>query len=286
MGKRSWSVALATALVAGLLFALPAQAQQVPVVPAEPNITDPAADANGHSSLTGMGGGAYVGAADFLAIWFTHDPENLYLHIHTTSPSFTYGSIWYSVYVDPGVGADCVEFRGYTAHELVTASGRFILSGDCGSATETVEFVTQEGPEIEGAASGIHTMTVPRSLSEHLADGKTLSTPNALDRYYLGTDTTGGAGLAVLDDTEEGTPYEITATSGGSKKTVREEPPGKNDPPGKGKKKGCPKGKGKKKGACPGKKKKKQPAVCPAYVPGEDGAEAETSVVTQAATVE
>ena len=59
-------------------------------------------------------------------------------------------------------------------------------------------------------------------------------------------------------------------------------PPGKGDPPGKGKKKGCDKGNGKKKGACPAS----VPAAhaCPPFVPGDMGADADTSVVTDAAT--
>jgi hypothetical protein len=59
-------------------------------------------------------------------------------------------------------------------------------------------------------------------------------------------------------------------------------PPGKNSPPGKGKKKGCGKGKGKQNGACP----KPGASACVPYVPGEEGKEAKTTVVTDAATAE
>jgi hypothetical protein len=283
--KRSISLIAIAALVGGLVAAQPATAQTV--VPETANITDPPGDANGHSSITGQGGGAYVGAADFLKIWFTHDAANLNVHIQTTSPAFTAGSIWYSIYVDPGVGSDCMEFRGYTQHQAVTAHGNLILTGDCGELNEAVEFKTEEGPEIEGAVSGVHTLTVPRSLSEHLGNGKTLASPSALDRYYAGTDPTGGVGLGILDDTEVGTPY-VIAEGGSSAGETKKEPSGKADPPGKGKKKGCPKGKGKKKGACPGRKKPKppKPAKCAPYLPGEEGKDAPLTLVTPAHTEE
>ncbi|MDQ3962577.1 MAG: hypothetical protein M3277_01465 [Actinomycetota bacterium] len=288
MEKRTFSMVLALALVAGLFTALPARAQDAPAVPEVANIEDPQGDSNGHSAVTGQGGGVTVGAADFLKVWFTNDAANLYVHIHTTRPAFTGGSIWYSIYVDPGVGADCMEFRGFTQHQAVAPIGRLILTGDCGAMNEVVEFKTQPGPDIDGAPSGVHTITAPRSLSEHLADGKTLAVPNALDRYYAGTDTSGGLGLGILDITDEGTPY--TIGGGGPvvepKPEPTEEPPGKSDPPGKGKKKGCKKGKGKKKGACPGTPNPTPAPACPAYVPGEEGAEAETTIVTDAATEE
>lgn len=286
MRKRLFSIVAAGALIASAFTLAPAKA--APEVPADPNIVDPYGDANGHSSLTGQGGGLFVGAADYLAVWFTHDPENLYVHIHTTSPGFSAGSIWYSVYVDPGVGADCIEFRGLTEHQAVSARGELRLTGDCGDAIEDVELLTEEGPEVEGGTSGIHTITVPRSLSDHFADGKTLAIPNALSRYHVGTDDTGSiAGVGVLDNTEEGTEYTI----GGGDPDPTAKPPGKKKGASKGnnkcakiknkkKKKACKKNRGKQKG------KKNAPRACPAYQPGEQGAEAETLKVTDAATEE
>ncbi len=278
--------ALASVAVLSLMLASPVTAQEAPAVPPEPNVVDQSGDANGHSFATGQTGPVSVGAADFRAIWFTHDATNLYVHIHTTFPRFSRGSIWYSIYVDPGVGAECIEFRAFTQHDLVAARGRLLVTGDCGDVAEDVEFKTQEGPEDGGAATGIHTITVPRSLSEHFADGKTLAAPNALSRYYAGTDSTGGRGVWILDDTEPGRDYTISSGgNAGPDKGKSGDAPGKSDPPGKGKKKGCPKGKGKKKGACP---KKEEPKVeaCAPYQPGEQGAEAETVVVTDEATEE
>lgn len=93
-------------------------------------------------------------------------------------------------------------------------------------------------------------------------------------------------GHGVVKTTGEANSFITVPTLSGTKlKPAPKEPPGKLDPPGKGKKKGCLKGKGKKKGACPGKKRKKpKPAACPAYVPGEEGKDAPIALVTDKAT--
>lgn len=276
MKRRTWSIFLATGLVASVFAAAaPVRAQDAPEVPEEPNIVDPRGDGNGHSFASGSSGPVSIGAADYLAVWFTNDTDNLYVHFQTVFPGFSGGSIWYSIFVDPGVGADCMEFRAFTEHEAVTPRGQLLLTGDCGDAVEEVEFVTVEGPEEEGSATGLHTITVPRSLTDHLADGKTLAGPNALSRYFAGTDDTGGVGAWIIDDTEVGTDYTLTA---------EEEKAKKKDTKKKAKGKKGAKAKKKKNGKKGGKKKKA--AQCSDFQPGELGAEAETITVTDAATEE
>jgi hypothetical protein len=272
MNRRILSIFLAAGLVASVMAAGgPVRAQDAPEVPAEPNIVDPRGDANGHSSLTGQGGGVTIGAADYMAVWFTNDADNLYVHFQTVFPGFSAGSIWYSIFVDPGVGDDCMEFRAFTEHEAVSPRGQLRLTGDCGDAVEDAEFVTVEGPEDEGSATGLHTITVPRSLTEHLADGKTIAGPNALSRYFAGTDDTGGVGLGIIDATDVGTEYTITDEKA-KKKDTKKKVKGKKGAKGKRTKKG-------KKGG-----KKKKAAQCKTFQAGELGAEADTIKVTDKAT--
>jgi len=286
MGKRFWSLVLAGALIAGAFTALPAHAQTEAgatggVVPATPNIVDPGGDANGHSAVTGVGGGLVMTGADILAVWFTNDSENLYTHVQVSTNARA-ESLTFITYVGPAAGTDCMQLRMTTEGEGVDPFSSISLSGDCGAG------VTPYGPLLEEVGpddTTILTGTYPLADVTKVATSGLLAEPDSLVGVNL-RDATPRAG--IIDDTEVGTDYVIGSDGGAVAAPPTAEPPGKADPPGKGKKKGCKKGKGKKKGACPGKKKPKPPAApsCPAYVPGEEGAEAETAIVTDAATEE
>lgn len=276
---RSWlTVFCATVLVGALLSSAPALAQPGATggtVPEAPNIVDAATDANHHSFATGQGGGSLNGA-DILAVWFSTDADNLYVHIQTTNGA-RLESLTFITYVGPAPETDCIQLRMTTAGQGVEAFSSMDLSGDCGD--ETTPFgplLEEEGPD----GTAILTGAFPRSAHAAFADGQTLHEPDALVGHNL-RDVTARA--LIIDDTEVGTNYEVK-TGGSEASPPPEEPPGKSDPPGKGKKKGCKKGKGKKKGACA--KPQPEPQACAAYTPGEQGAEAATTVVTDAATTD
>ena len=288
MGKRTWSIALIAALIAGVFTALPAGAAGEPgstggVVPAAPNIVDPSGDANGHSSVSGIGGGLNLTGADILAVWFTNDAENLYTHIQT-STGVRAESQTFITYVGPTAGTDCMQLRMTTEGEGVTSFSSLNLSGTCGAGTTAFELPLLEevGPEDTSILTG----TFPLAEIEKVATAKLLAEPDTLIGFNA---RQASARVGIIDDTAVGTDYTIGSGGGGTvapEPKPKPEPPGKNDPPGKGKKKGCGKGKGKQKGACPGQTPEPPSDKCPAFVPGEAGAEAETSVVTDAATEE
>lgn len=296
MGKRFWSLALAVALVGGVFSALPAHAQAEPgatggVVPASPNIVDDAGDANGYSAL-GAGAPPTVSltGADVMAAWFTHDATNVYVHIQTETNARAEATT-FQTNVGPAAGLDCIQLRMTTSGEGNESFSAINSTGDCGDVA-----TTQFGPlldEVGPEDTAILTGTFPRAGLSQLADGSLLAEPNILVGFWgHGNPAAGGSRIGTIDDTPVGADYSISSgpiAGGPGKPSEPTEPPGKGDPPGKGKKKGCGKGKGKQKGACPGKKpgKPKPPvASCPAYVPGEEGTEAETAIVTDAATEE
>jgi hypothetical protein len=279
MSKRLFSVLVAGALIASVFSALPAQAATE--VPAVANIEDPAGDANGHSFATGTGGGLSFRAADILKVWFTNDADTISTHIQTNG-SVQLESLTYVVYVDPGVGDDCMQIRGTSGGNFNDPFASLNLSGDCGSGTEVAgEFIQEEGPD----ETGIHTIKLPRSLNEAFQDGKVLATPNAL----VGQNAQAvSPRVGIIDDTDVGTDYTISG-GGSAEPPATEEPPAEE--PEEKPKKNCKKKKGKAKKKCkkaageaPGGEAPGQ--ACPAYVPGEQGAEAESVVVTDEHTEE
>ena len=279
MTKKMWSLLLTGALIAGVFSAVPAHA--APEIPEVANIEDQADDANGHSPVTGQAHPVGVRAADILKVWFTHDAENIYTHVLAATPSQV-DSIQFQIYVDPGVGADCLQLRGYTAGANNGAYSRVFADGDCTAVDEKFEegIVTETNDEDQA----IHTITIPRSSSEYFADGTVLSIPNA----YTRPNVDGVASSGFFDNTAEGTAYTISAGGAPTQPPVAEEPPGKNETPGQGNQ-DCSKIKNKKKKKACKKNNGKgvdKDAGCAAYVPGEQGAEAETLTITDAHTAE
>lgn len=291
MGKRSWSLALIAALIAGAVSSVPASAAGEPgatggVVPAAPNVVDDAGDANGHKPLTGQNTGLTFTGMDVLAGWLTHDSANLYMHIQTTTDARAEATT-FQTNVGTAPDLDCVQLRLTTAGETNDSFSAINVAGDCG-AVPTTQFgplLEEEGPD----GTAILTGTFPREGLDVLGDGKVLTGPDILVGFWgHGNPAAGGSRIGTIENTAVGTDYTISSGGGGTvapEPKPKPEPPGKNDPPGKGKKKGCGKGKGKKKGACPAPTPPPAPS-CAAYVPGEQGAAAETTVVTDAATEE
>ncbi|MDQ3962575.1 MAG: hypothetical protein M3277_01455 [Actinomycetota bacterium] len=288
MVKRSLSILLSAALATGVFSALPAKAQEAPAVPAEPNIVDPAGDANyiNNNNTAGQSGNNHVtgpdasSLADILAVWLTNDAEKISIHVQTEAPQPSSGAA-YIVFFRANAD-DCLLAEFAIAAPSYQGDSYAEVEDTCaGLDPADGEVVSVEGPD----GTGIITATFPRAYSASFADGAVIATPRIEMRNLTG----GPVSLRgpTIDNTDPGSDYTIVGGGSGAKPEPEptEEPPGKSDPPGKGKKKGCKKGKGKKKGACP-EKPKPPVAECPAYVPGEEGAEAETTVVTDAATEE
>ncbi|MDQ3962576.1 MAG: hypothetical protein M3277_01460 [Actinomycetota bacterium] len=292
MGKRTFSIVLALALVAGVFSALPATAQEAPAQPTEVppvvQIEDPYGDANGQSGdqQLGVDGGSQT---DIGKVWFTHDGTSVSAHFLTEGPPNA-NSLGFQFVVAAGE-AGCLLFEGYFDGTTYTSENFARVRDNCNTIDPVVgTFVFAPGPGGEG---GLATINVPREGVPSLAEGSVISGPSATTWIFAGGEQitpTGFRGVrSRIDDTKVGTDYPLSSGGGEvvePKPEPTEEPPGKSDPPGKGKKKGCKKGKGKKKGACPEPPQPPAAPACPAYVPGEMGAEAETTVVTDDATEE
>jgi hypothetical protein len=223
--------------------------------------------------------------SDILKAWFTSDAATISAHILTKAAPPASTPLIFHVRVDPGTGTNCLWMRAsfpsiVQGQEDPVVPKKATLRDTCATALPISEGELRV--ETTAEENGLITMTFPRSAYPTFTDGSVLKAPTADSRNFPGGQLT----LPQIDNTKAGTDYTISSGSVAPapepKPTVA--PPGKSDPPGKGKKNGCPKGKGKKKGACP---KPPTPAPsCPAYVPGEQGAAAPTSIVTAAATEE
>lgn len=304
MGKRSWSLLLAMALVASVFTILPAKAQTASELKFFLRSTGcPVADVNfdylsitdGDDAIecnyTGSGirneiGGqtGTVGAAGNNAVvdretgsryWDTTDGGPLTVDVSrpVTGTIFTSGIYCAQpTLCAPGGGSvgeaildvTLVGLVGETETELSTQTDTFQVVPGAPHATELKM-------QLNAAAAGARFDTIDlRTWVHGMAVGHNVIRTNADTSSFISIPTASAGPIAG----GPGTPTK----------------PGKNDPPGKGKKKGCDNGKGKKKGACPGGKpgKPTPPVVpsCPAYVPGDEGKEAATTVVTDAATAE
>lgn len=311
MRKSFLSIALAAVMVTGVFGALPASSETV--VPAEPLVTDPVGDANylndqgfagtgiapatvpesGDNSTPADGGSV----SDVMAAWLTADADNVYAHFQTEAPGPATLALFYRLRVDPGVGSNCLWFQAGApgagnAQGVSTPSLRTISPCDpVQTVSEGAEFIQEEGPD----GTGIHTIKIPRVLSAYLVDGTTLATPKVdVTHYTLSPPVpgvTGGAGLTAptIDQTKPGLDWVIASGPGSGGPPVVEEPPTGTDPD-EPKKKNCKKKKGKAKKKCKKFNKSLGGAPtgngCDAYVPGEQGAEAETLIVKDEHTAE
>lgn len=293
MMKRSLGLMLVVALVAGVIAALPARAATA--IPDKPNIVDVDGDGNflndqGNGGIVGHqgdnAGGPNLADADFHAVWFTNTADEISVHILTAwappNPSF---GVNLRVQANDG----CLRFQARIPSVTFTGAELARVDDTCDTTIEPVEGkLTIEELDDE---RGITTLTFPLSAHPALATGATLKAPFANSQLLVGEAPPNASGRCCLtapqiDNTLPGLDYMIGSQSVVQPPPVAEEPPGKNNPPGKGKKKGCNKGKGKgkKKGACPQPAPEPEPEKCAAYVPGEAGKDAETTVLTDAAT--
>jgi len=298
MSKELWAVLTAGALVASVFSALPANA--APEIPATANIEDPAGDANTLSGdvMTPAGtDGNVSNVGDIQKVWFTNDTTSLTLNILTTiAPPAGSVATAFDVYTSPGEGSvsaqkgGCLRFRlvvpaknaggTYQGKLMAKAIDRCNDGSSFYSNGAEGEVTIEELPD----GTGLTQLKFPRSYSPLLADGQTLTAPQAQSNATVGSDQGPNGPIGTLnmryDDTKIGTDYAIV--SGGetpagppvATPVPADETPVKN---------GCKKGKGKKKGC---KKESAAPKACDTYTPGERGKDAETTVVTPAATAE
>lgn len=285
MRKRLFSMLLTGAMVASVFSALPSRAAHYSI-PDAPNIEDPAQDANGLNDqglafVTGYQGdhsaNVYFGGADFLKVWFSNDASKLRVHMLTSAPgpggNFAYV---YRVHVNDG----CVWFQANVDGATNTAEPSTVIRDACGELEAVPGEIEVE--ELDDG-TGLTTLTYDLGSFPGIELGGSLTTPNATSRLFAPS----GHTAPQLDNTVNGTDYEIAAGGGAPKIEEPTDDPGQKDEAPV--KKGCKKkkGKGKKKGCDKGKGPKEEPkAGCAAYEPGENGAEAETLMVTDSATAE
>lgn len=192
-----------------------------PEVPEVVQIEDPAGDANylNDQGLAPFGvpdegdrtTPVSLSVSDILKVWFTHDADNISVHVQTSAPPpATNSSYIYRVFFNPGDNpAGCLWF------EIITegptwAGGEFFgrLRWVCADQDPVDgEVSTVEGPD----GTGITTLTVPRSLDPAFEDDAVLAAPSAETRNNSGTPAVGRITFPVVDDTKVGTEYEITA---------------------------------------------------------------------------
>lgn len=312
MGRRSVSFVAMLALVAGVIV-LPVSTAGAAEPPETVQITDPKGDANAINDQDNAYGTPVAGqgdynqadvgtATDILRVWFANTATEISLNIELEGdPSNLAYDTYFRFSSNTGEGSVAADTTRGCLQWIASVNGAAgAYSGPTeGELTDKCNVGTPVKGKLEiaqaGDASYVLTVTFPRDYSPLLADGKTITAPFGVSRivYVNGIPPNPGtpSGVATgvtLDNTKRGTDYTIT---GGTPEeppviTTPDKPkpaaPGKGDPPGKGKKKGCDNGKGKKKGACPAP----VTASCAPYTPGQEGTGAQTTVITDAATAE
>ncbi|MFN2526196.1 MAG: hypothetical protein ABR505_08025 [Actinomycetota bacterium] len=304
MTKRLFGLFLSLALVGGALAALPALAQ--PTVPDEVQIDDPFGDANGAGGDQRACAPAPVNCvdastvADLGKIWFSNTTDQISVHIQTELPrgAGTASGNSYEVFTNPNAeGTKCLRFGAVFPGGSTAAGGTYQdeplaklldrCKGDSNFFATGVEGQIAVDPLADG--TGLITLTFPRAHSPLLATGGVLEVPHGVSSLAVG-----GAGQGfvsrMIDNTVDGTNYALQDGDQGQP-SPSPSPTAGEEQPEEPKEKKCPKKKGKK-----GKKKKKKcpkkgpgdvpVAACAPYTPGEQGGEAETSIVTDAATEE
>lgn len=240
--KRSLSLSLAVGLAAALSVPATAQEPAPTEVPEVANIEDPAGDANFLNDqdnaygtpLAGQGdnaGPADVGSAtDLLKVWFTNTEADVSLHFQTEAAP---GNLAYDVYyrfgTNPGAGSaaenttrGCLFWIAWVngTAGAYTGETEATLTDSCnGGDPVAAPLSITEGPE----ATGIVTMTFPRSASPFLADGSSITAPFGVVRVANVGPTPTTATVATIDTTVRGTDYPLVTPE-----EVVEEKPKKN----------------------------------------------------------
>lgn len=268
---------VSVAMFAGVLGVSSAYAE-APELPAAPNIVDDQGDAQTNSSQ-----------GDLWHAWFTESESLLNVHFNNAAPPppTPYGTEW-RIYASPDAdGNDCLLIRaqvpaGSYVGEPIARIFDVCEVGDSWFNDSVAEAPVEFGEMADG--SGYIQTSFEKSALPYINDGATIASPRAQAHFLIGAQEEGFF-APLVDDTEVGTDYKV----GGGDSEVAKPPKNKGKKDKAPVKKGCKKNKdkGKKKGCKKGKGPKDEPkAGCEAYVPGEQGAEAETVVVTDEHTEE
>ncbi len=256
------AVAIAGLLVFGATFSTGATAQTPVTIPANPQITDPAGDSNFLNDQDNSNickptpcqldntTPADVGTvSDFLAAWFTHTETEISLHIQTERPPPASTTLYFRLAASPApdaTGGGCLNMRAVFpgANASTYVGEMFAQFEDTCNAPDvlvpgTVTIgngpnVTAGNPPADGA-SGITTLTFPRSASPLLADGQVITGAYLIARLVVGSGEgacdilgppTGPCWFSAAqgDNTARGADYTLTSSA---KPTA---PPGKCKP--------------------------------------------------------
>lgn len=277
MKNRVLAVLSITALAVSVLFAAPATAE-APELPAAPNIVDDQGDAETDSTQ-----------GDLWHAWFSEDGPSITFHFNNAAPPppSAYGTEW-RIYASPNAdGTECFQLRAQVPAGVYVGDAIARIFDVCEVGDNWFNHPVAEAPVEFGEmadGSGYIQTTFEKAALSYISDGETIAAPRAQAHFLMGAQA-GGFNAPMVDDTEVGNDYTV---GGGEQKIA---PPESEDPGKKDKapaKKGCKKkkGKGKKKGCAKGKGPKEEPKTCAPYVPGEQGAEAETLTITDSATEE
>lgn len=289
MRRNVLSVLTALGLLASV-FAAPAKADP-PTLPEAPNVVDDQGDAETGSTQ-----------GDLWHAWFTEDGGNLSIHWNNAAapPPSAYGTEW-RIFASPNAeGTECLLIRAQVPGGAFVGTPKARIFDACGDGTNWFNNFLGEAEVEYGEMSegGYITATFEKSATPLIADGATISAPRAA-AYFIVGDQERVIQPYLVDDSEPGTDYEVGGGEAGESGGSDPEAGGETDEPAK---ENCKKYKSKKKRkACKKRNKQAQQGSedeapeapgasgggsCAAWTPGERGAEAPTTVVTDAATAE
>ncbi len=207
--KRVTSLLLA--LLIGAVMSSSASAAAEP----KPVLEDPPNDANFlNDQATGDGSfgdfdeaGADVSQfADLIAVAFTSDKKNLYVHIKTESTSPPAAGEGFRVRTNPGAGGIyCLNFELFyngAQNDLTAAEAH--LRDACAAGSEPVAAEATLSP------FGALLIVVPRKGIDALKKGAKLTAPQAQSFLWSGSSSPAGVAGPYLDTTKVGKDYTIT----------------------------------------------------------------------------
>ncbi|MDQ3877789.1 MAG: hypothetical protein M3290_05495, partial [Actinomycetota bacterium] len=213
--KARLSILVAILVVAGF-GTLPSHAATT--VPPTVQINDPKGDANylndqGLSSFIGPQGdnpgGASIGAADLLAIWFTNTTDTISLHIQTAEPApDAQLALLDRVVANPAPpAAGCLWFEATIPSMTYKGDPMATVENTCSKSGKIKgELALETLPD----GTGVATLTFPISALPDFAIGSTIAAPVAQSRNLSGATGVAGPTAPQIDNTKPGTDYVIT----------------------------------------------------------------------------
>lgn len=256
--KKSFSILIALGLIGSALMAPALGQEEAPTaIPEVVQIDDPLNDANGMNDQGNRGQTGFQGdhvtpadggsVSDMLKIWFSHDVENVSVHIQTQAAGPASTAIMYEVFSNPGgdFSLGCLRWVGLIPGAGATSPWQgppvIKLIDRCNDEGTNLFANGVEGEykiETLPDETGLLTLTFPRSYSPLLVDDLPIATPFAEASLAFGADGAGVATPVTVDNTVDGTDYILTAAEEPAKPPVKK---GCKKGSPKAKKKGCKK---------------------------------------------